>query len=671
MDSKANRSGNLIQFLPVGETETLLFIGEVTANIQAAIVNKTDSVHYAESFEAFISERVMMTQTKEYNVIIMYGRFFSEEEEGASRLSALLQVLKREGRLYLALENPFSLHKLAGEAEADGSVLKAFSPNGFQNSAGLGRDFIKKLCLEAINIANSDATVKFYYPYPDIHFPFSIYTDTYLPKTGECDENHYNFTNSRFEFFDEMKAVDEVVKAGAYPVFANGYLVEIANKHTDILYCRYSAERKSGLKIRTEILETENQERIVQKTAYDDESNPHIENLLRWERELREQLKNLTYKGKPLNVNRILDLQNLNGTFSAQFSFVKGESLESYLDELLSQGKFEQCKDELLEFCELVKQLKGQEKFIVTDAFRKVFGEFTLEQDVIEKMTSLSITDIDMVCQNVLLGEEVTFIDYEWTFDFPIPIKYLQYRILFCYLEQKSRRKLVCFDNGYDFYEAAGITAVMKQQFERMETQFQKYVQGGGKLLRDQYIEDGKPAVPMEVLQRQLKLLTSYKVLADYCLLGKNNQRETIKVQPKLQANGVYSCVLTIPPTGVSDIRIRFGIKNSMIRIGLLAENADGSKPVIYETNGISVNPILYLYKEPPEMIIKELGEGVFRLHVSLEISELPDTFILESIESMRDKEAMIQNREEQIQNYESSTSWKITKPLREFRKKK
>lgn len=671
MDSKANRSGNLIQFLPVRETETLLFIGEVTAHIQTVIANKTDFVHYAESFEAFVSERDMIVQTKDYDVIIMYGRFFSEKEEGTSRLSVLLRALKQEGRLYLALENSFSLHKLAGEVEADGSVLKAFSPNGFQNSAGLGRDFIKKLCLEAIEVIKSDATVKFYYPYPDIHFPFSIYTDTYLPKTGECDENHYNFKNSRFEFFDEMKAVDEVVKAGAYPVFANGYLVEIANKHTDILYCRYSAERKSGLKIRTEILETKNQKRIVQKTAYDVESNPHIENLLRWEKELREQLKTLTYKGKSLNVNQILDLQNQNGIFLAKFSFIKGESLESHLDELLLQGEFEQCKAELLEFCELVMKFKGQEKFIVTNAFRKVFGEFTLEQEVIKEMTALSITDIDMVCQNVLLGEEVTFIDYEWTFDFPIPIKYLQYRILFCYLEQKSRRKHVCFNNDYDFYEAVGITTVMKRQFERMETQFQKYVQGGGKLLRDSYMEDGKPAVPMEVLQRQLKLLTSYEVLVDYCLLEKTNQRESIKVQPKLQANGVYSFVLAIPPTVVSDIHIRFGVQDSMIRIGLLAENLDGSKPVIYETNGTSINPILYLYKESPEIIIKELEEGVFRLHVSLEIVELPNTFIYETIQSIKDKEAVIQNREGQIQNYESSTSWKITKPLREFRKKK
>lgn len=670
MESKTNRSGNLIQFLPVSKTETLLFIGDVTANIRTVIADKTELAFYAESFEAFVSGRDSMSQTKSYDVIIVYGRFFIEEKEGISRLGTLLQALKPEGKIYLALENPFSLHKLAGEAESDGSVMKAFLPSGFQNSAGVGRDFIKNLCQKAIETTRNDTTVKFFYPYPDIHFPFSIYTDDYLPGTGECDENHYNFANSRFEFFDEMKAVDEVVKAGAYPLFANGFLVEIAQKHTKVLFCRYSAERKSGLKIRTEIIEMENGERIVQKTAYDQESNAHIQNLLRWEKELREQLKSVSYRGKRILVNQILDLQNQNGILMAKFPFIEGESLEGYLDGLLLQGKFEQCKKELLEFCEIVKGFQGQETFIATEAFHKVFGEFTLEQESSEEMTSLSITDIDMICQNVLLGEDVTFIDYEWTFDFPIPLAYLQYRILFCYIEQKNRRNIECFDNNYDFYRAAGITEKMKRQFEQMETHFQKYVQGNRKLLRDRYTEIGKPAVPMEILHKHLELLTSYKVEAGYYRLGKSEQRETITIQPKIQGDGINSFVLNIPATGVSDIQIKFGIKNSMIRIGLLAENADGSRPVFYETNGVRINPILYMYNEQPEMRIRQLEEGVFRLHVSLEIRELPATFISESVESLEDKEAIIQNRDEQIQNYENSTSWKITKPLRELRRK-
>lgn len=36
------------------------------------------------------------------------------------------------------------------------------------------------------------------------------------------------------------------------------------------------------------------------------------------------------------------------------------------------------------------------------------------------------ITNIDIVCDNVMLTEPITLLDYEWTFEFPVPCEYVR-----------------------------------------------------------------------------------------------------------------------------------------------------------------------------------------------------------------------------------------------------
>ena len=487
MESTNIKNNNLIKLLPIEKEQQVLCI---------------DS-----------TEKIPETG-KAYDWIFVLP--YEEKEQGAPKLQKLLSMLTKKGRLYLAAENPFSLHRMAGEAEEDGSIFQAFLPGGFEKSKGMSLPFLTAQAKAAIDHQGQEYSLKVYYPYPDIRFPVAVYTDEYLPKAGECDENFYNFRHARFGFFDERQAVEQVVKAGAYAQFANGYLLEIAKEHTNILYCRYSVERASDKQICTSILKAENGERIVEKTAFEQAANGHIKRLCHLEEALKPQLAQESFLGRAMSVNKIIKSGQVNGKEQVGFSFVKGESLENFLDDALKKGEFESCKETLLAFCRMVKALKGQLPFVITKEFTQVFGTEAFVKESEEAMMSLPVTDIDMVCQNILLGEQITLIDYEWTFDFPVPIDYLVYRILFCYLEQKDRRALECFDNDFDFYKEMGIFPERKRIFQQMETRFQKYAQGDSRLLRDLYLEQGKPVVPMSALKKELTKAENNKITVQY-----------------------------------------------------------------------------------------------------------------------------------------------------------
>lgn len=84
-----------------------------------------------------------------------------------------------------------------------------------------------------------------------------------------------------------------------------------------------------------------------------------------------------------------------------------------------------------------------------------------------ETQYALKITDIDMLFDNIIVKDNNwTVIDYEWSFQFPIPVKFVIYRTLaywYARLEIEEMWK-------QDFLmEMVGITTQEQIQFAKME----------------------------------------------------------------------------------------------------------------------------------------------------------------------------------------------------------
>ena len=283
------------------------------------------------------------------------------------KITLVMKNLTPTGRLVLMMENPYGVHKLAGDTDRHGNLFKCFEKRP-KECCGIGYKKLK----EALTNIFSREELTWYYPYPTLDFPVAIYSDAYLPKNGECVEKYYNFDNARLELFDETDAFDEVIKSDMFRELANCYMVVIGEPLPEKLqYCRYSNERAKGLRIRTDILEDR-----VRKVAYDLDSISHIQQLECWEGKLNQQLTSMEFMGKKVVGNRICEKDES----SVSFDFVHGMSLEQHLDELLLQGHVQSAKTLLLSFGKLLNTQPGLKVFEQTKEFAKVFGTLNEEK---------------------------------------------------------------------------------------------------------------------------------------------------------------------------------------------------------------------------------------------------------------------------------------------------
>lgn len=238
-----------------------------------------------------------------------------------------------------------------------------------------------------------------------------------------------------------------------------------------VIFSKYSNERARKFAIRTDICEEEDGSRSVRKTACYPEGQAHIERVASWYEKLEK-----AYEGTEISMNRcVLTEEGLVP------EFLTGRTLEDELDEMLTAGRVQECICRLLEYIDAVKKAGSNELFTVTPEFTEVFGEVLLPGG----LTCAKVTDIDMVIANAIVKEDGwVHMDYEWTFDFPIPVHFVIYRILMYYLENGAVREPLRKEN---LYERAGLTGQEMEQYRQMEAHFQDYLVGNHKPLRNLY----------------------------------------------------------------------------------------------------------------------------------------------------------------------------------------
>lgn len=668
--SKESRKDNCIHFLGIHEEDHVVFFkdaasgGLIARKRYTLKENLWDEKEWnpeehnenvvVVDLEAERTKRCKDASQLDYVIYEINPYLSGSLERLKEKITRVFELLKPNGRLVLMMENPYGIHNLAGEMDKHGKLFKCFE----KRPADCPTIGYKKLKEVLMNIF-SEEKLTWYYPYPTLDFPVAIYSDSYLPRTGECVEKYYNFKNARLELFDETDAFDEVIKSGMFYELANCYMVVVGEPiQEQVQYCRYSNERARGLRIRTDILSE-----AVRKVAYDKDSIGHIEDLKKWEEKINLQFTSLNFMDKHIAANRILN----TGTDCVSFEFVKGMSLEQHLDELVLQGQVQSAKTLLLSFCKLLNTQPGLQLFKQTGKFQKVFGKIDEGKlkPIMEAGTPLyaaPVTNIDMICQNVLLGDVLTIIDYEWSFDFPIPVDYVIYRILFFYLEFQDRKAAF---GDFDFYEALSITEEKKKLFAGMETAFQKYVQGDVTLLSDAYFAEGKPVLTIGHLKKQLQQLEQSQI--ELVLQTKNGLKKEYR-SLKEDEKGVVAFTLDFRPEELLHVSILPGVSNAMMRICLLQEDEQSSKPLKFTANGTAINPILYLFDESACIEVSDVMPEAKRIYVSLEVVALPDTFVVESKRSFSDLTQILANREQQLEALQNSLSWKVTEPLRKIK---
>lgn len=263
-----------------------------------------------------------------------------------------------------------------------------------------------------------------------------------------------------------------------------------------IIFSKYSNDRDRRFAIRTDIVQKgdgEQSGKRVEKHAMFPEGIEHLERQSRYYREYSDRYNQVGLKLAGAYMN---DEELKEGIL--QYQFIDGESVSDIIDNLIDCGSYDGAADLLMAFCDRIRRLYSPDVWKNSEQFENVFGTVKLGNIEPERIMGCSFADIDLVPENVIVsgsGEYVT--DYEWVFDFPLPVDYVVYRAIRTYMYSGGKRNALL---QYDLYERAGITSEIRNIFDYMESNFQKYVKGSRVTAAELYEDIGKPVYYVEEL---------------------------------------------------------------------------------------------------------------------------------------------------------------------------
>ncbi len=243
----SDKRTNIIEWYPIEKDKRVLEIGSGCGAITGILSDKAEAVTCIElskkrslinayrnsdkkNIEIKIGnfQDIEPTLTEKYDVITLIGVFEYAQLyiESESPFVDFLQIIKKHlaenGTIVIAIENRFGLKYWAG-CQEDHVPEYYLGIEGYDGVKGV-KTFTKKEITDIIHQAGLHE-LEFHYPYPDYKFPTAIYSDEYLPKTGELNNNIRNFDKERMLLFDETKVFDSLIHEDLFPEFSNSFLI--------------------------------------------------------------------------------------------------------------------------------------------------------------------------------------------------------------------------------------------------------------------------------------------------------------------------------------------------------------------------------------------------------------------------------------------------------------
>lgn len=464
-----------------------------------------------------------------------------------------------------------------------------------------------------------------------------------------------------------------------------------------ILFVKYSNDRANQFAICTEIF-ANGDKKLLKKRATTESAREHIKNIASYYAPLKRQFEGaLNVAGCQKEYDEI------------NFEMVEGNGLDKIIDSYFEKNEMDKVFQIISEFAQKIYGLKDKDVFTITPSFEKVFGMVHFE----ETQYALKITDIDMLFDNIIVKDNNwTVIDYEWSFQFPIPVKFVVYRTLaYWYAHLENRRNM-----EQDFLmEMVGITPQEQIQFAKMEKKFQQYIMDDNIPLRDMPKMMNHKTVDLNHILSAVELEETMQVF-----YGKDrNFKEENSYFKKVQEleDGNLKVKVEIPE-GMQQLRLDPVEEPCIISIEHIY-NAQGEEKEKIETNGVELsNKIFFFETSDPQILLQAREEDgclniVYRkinlnafskdivhnidfiIRNEREKNRLGQAALQLEVEERKNKETLLKNQIEinnelsknnenlklekenlnsQIEQYKemyeaiiNSRSWKITKPIRDM----
>lgn len=593
---------NVVAWLPVGREDCVLYIGEEDV-IAAKLREMAGDVVCAADAAEGCGNRL-------FDFVVCLGNW------GKTGLQEFCECLKDTGKLVLAAENAYGLKFLAG---AKGIGQKGYfgAVEGCPDAGGVTKEEL----LDGLSSAGFGSW-EFFYPFPDYAFAMSVFSDAYLPKAGELIDQVGNFEAERLVLFDESKAADALVARGKFGDFSSAFLVvagkgaacPVLNEEGErILFVKFSNDRGVSRNIRTYVTESADGMRHLVKMADTKAADAQILNMGKTAKALAE-----LYADSKFSVNACIMRSDCSKRSAAEFVFLQGRTMEEILDGMLSRGEYDGAAEQLSKVLAEILKCRGQQEFCMSEEFREVFGDVKLP----DGLMAASASDIDMILSNILVDGDGgwTLIDYEWSFHFPIPLRFILYRCIRYYADTTEARRKLCAER---FYRSAGITEQELLAYEEMEEAFQAYVLDGHVPLRSLYREYGKPAYHVSSLLNLADEQERRRALQVYFDRGNGFSEEESVLYRSKALDGTYHLHI---PVGVDvrGIRIDPGSQACTVEMKRLCFLPCRAGVMDFISNGHKLAEDMYLFDtEDPNILLTRLPGTEATLVLDLRIDAM------------------------------------------------
>lgn len=538
---------------------------------------------------------------RDYDYIFLIGVFEYARGYigGESPYTEFLKIIKRhlapDGKIIIAIENQYGLKYFAGCREDHlGDYFAGIEdyPAGGSGAAGtvrtFGRNGLEKICKEC-----GIREYSFYYPYPDYKFMTAVYSDRRLPKPGELTTNLRNMDRSRLLLFDEKNAFDGIIREGEFPLFSNSFLLLIG-KEEDIVYAKFSNDRAKEYAIRTDIVRNPSGQMQVEKHALTKEAGAHLKNIF----DAGEKLKQ-RFDGSGLLVCPCEQAKDDRGETYLIFPYLKGETLEYWLDDRLERQDMEGFYGLLKKYLELARY-----------------------------RAEAQVADYDLIFSNLLIdGDRWQLIDYEWTYDQLIPPDQVAYRALLCYCMGSEKRK-ACSADG--MAARLGLEGIRPEALREEELRFQMEVTGERLSLsqiRDAIHHEALPLVDAVEIYQNRKAAGLAQIYWDR---GEGFAEETSEwIEPEREEGETLHVSLSVAE-GIRSLRFDPSRYACLIAFEEISCGREDAPAVSYPWkrlahNGIEIAPQVYLFQnEDPNFTIacRDAG-GASRIDLRYHITKL------------------------------------------------
>lgn len=384
-----------------------------------------------------------------------------------------------------------------------------------------------------------------------------------------------------------------------------------------LIYTKYSNERSTRFAIRTDIYEDEQGRRCVRKHADTEAARPHIEHIQTVYGQMQTQ-----FRGSRFVPNKA----ELHPEY-IEFEYVEGETLEKQLDAYLAADDQEGFAALVNTYADEVRRVYGvaestqtavadteaAREVVTTDAgtahedasaYEEAFGTVTLPTPV----PMAHGVDIDLIFANIIVtGDTWTAIDYEWTFDFAVPVDFLLWRAGKVYLENYANRACISEEQ---MNALLGVAQANVDAYRQMELYFlQQYCYRGRSDLYELYGTMGQYVAkvkPEDILRGDEDGTTQIQIFYDTGHGFSEEESDKLHIYP--DEKGEFHLQHKLPQN-LQKLRIDPGERACVIQVWKAKAYTNGSSyKMACKTNGYALDESRYVIpQDDPQIYIKNI----------------------------------------------------------------